>query len=89
MDLLVATGDFARAAEDTTILSVTDPLEAYAELRGRLAGDEVLLMKASRSVALERLLPLFENDFGVSVPASRRATRGAGKSAPESGEVEA
>ncbi len=89
LELLVATGDFARAAEDTTILSVTDPLEAYEELRGRLAGDEVLLMKASRSVALERLLPLFENDFGVSVPASRRATRGAGKSAPESGEVEA
>ena len=68
LDLLVATGDFARAAEDagSTILSVMDPLEAYEQLRGRLAGDEVLLMKASRGVALERLIPLFENDFGGS-----------------------
>ena len=44
-----------------------DPLEAYEELRERLAGDEVLLMKASRGVALERLIPLFENDFGGSL----------------------
>jgi hypothetical protein len=27
-------------------------------------------MKASRSVALERLIPLFENDFGASAPGS-------------------
>jgi UDP-N-acetylmuramoyl-tripeptide--D-alanyl-D-alanine ligase len=80
LDLIVATGDFARAATQPqtqarsggsrgagpTTLSVVDPLEAYEELRGRLAGDEVLLMKASRSVALERLIPLFEDDFGGS-----------------------
>jgi len=80
LDLLVATGDFARAASSarlaespgaaSTILSVTDPLEAYEELRGRLGGDEVLLMKASRGVALERLIPLFEHDFGGSAPSS-------------------
>lgn len=66
LDLIVATGDFARAAAGPTTLSVADPLEAYEELRGRLAGDEVLLMKASRGVALERLIPLFEDDFGGS-----------------------
>jgi len=99
VDLLVATGEFARAAdaraskatktdkgtktaesaqgrrearaEDATLLSVADPLEAYQELRGRLAGDEVLLVKASRGVALERLIPLFESDFGGSAPGSR------------------
>ena len=96
LDLLVATGDFARAADGavggasagavggdaagavgkaaarsrSAILSVPDPIEAYEELRRRLAGDEVLLMKASRSVALERLIPLFENDFGASAPGS-------------------
>ena len=72
LDLLVATGEFARAATDvppggSTVLSVMDPLEAYEELRERLAGDEVLLMKASRGVSLERLIPLFENDFGGSI----------------------
>ena len=72
LDLIVATGEFARATADgSPILSVVDPLEAYGELRGRLAGDEVLLMKASRGVELERLIPLFESDFGGS-------TQGAG-----------
>ena len=72
LDLIVATGEFARAtADESPILSVVDPLEAYGELRGRLAGDEVLLMKASRGVELERLIPLFESDFGGS-------TQGAG-----------
>ena len=78
LDLIVATGEFARAAADgSTILSVVDPLEAYEKLREELAGDEVLLMKASRGVALERLVSLLEDDFGAS--ASRA---GAGESAP-------
>ena len=65
LDLLVATGEFARGATDgSTTLSAVDPLDAYEKLRGRLAGDEVVLMKASRGVALERLIPLFESDFG-------------------------
>ncbi len=91
LDLLVATGDFARAAEHTTILSVSDPLEAYEELRGRLGGDEVLLIKASRGVALERLLPLFESDFGASAPNSSAGGSEAdsGKSETDSGKVEA
>ena len=71
LDLIVATGEFARAtADESPILSVVDPLEAYGELRGRLAGDEVLLMKASRGVELERLIPLFESDFGGSTQGS-------------------
>jgi UDP-N-acetylmuramoyl-tripeptide--D-alanyl-D-alanine ligase len=75
LDLLVATGGFARAAADTrsaesdSWISVEDPLEAYEALRGRLAGDEVLLLKASRGVALERLIPLLKNDFGGATPA--------------------
>ena len=78
LDLIVATGEFARAAADgPTILSVVDPLEAYEKLREELAGDEVLLMKASRGVALERLVPLLEDHFGASAPRA-----GAGESAP-------
>ena len=85
LDLIVATGEFAQAASDgSPILSVADPLEAYEKFRGRLAGDEVLLMKASRGVALERLIPLFEDDFGGSAPRSS-----AGESAADSGGVEA
>ena len=86
LDVLVATGDFVqaaeqvrealsrRAAEDLSspplILSVLDPLEAYQELRGKLTGDEIVLLKASRGVAMEQLIPLFENDFGGSVSSS-------------------
>jgi UDP-N-acetylmuramoyl-tripeptide--D-alanyl-D-alanine ligase len=94
LDLIVATGEFARAAADgSTILSVVDPLEAYERLREGLAGDEVLLMKASRGVALERLLPLLEEDFGGSAPRSRPGGSGqrssAGGSTVDSGGVEA
>ncbi len=38
--------------------------DAYPELRARLAGGEVVLLKASRGVALEGMLPLLERDFG-------------------------
>ena len=88
LDLLVATGDFALAAARarseesqgavSTILSVMDPLEAYEEFRGRLAGDEVLLMKASRGVALERMIPFFESDFGESPAGSGEKAAGSG-----------
>jgi UDP-N-acetylmuramoyl-tripeptide--D-alanyl-D-alanine ligase len=94
LDLLVATGEFARVSADagstespdaeSTILSLVDPLKAYERLRGRLAGDEVLLMKASRGVELERLIPLFEDDYSGS--ASRP---GVGGSAADPGGVEA
>ena len=83
LDLVVATGDFARVVSDASrggtavrsgkseILWVVDPIEAYEELRDRLVGDEVVLLKASRGVAMERLIPLFENDFRESRPSSR------------------
>ena len=82
LDLVVATGHFARlvshapvvsgpaASTASEVLSVADPIDAYEELRNRLAGDEVVLMKASRGVAMERLIPLFERDFRGSGPSS-------------------
>ncbi|MBT6697048.1 MAG: hypothetical protein HOB12_15445, partial [Gemmatimonadales bacterium] len=39
---------------------------AYPELRSRLGGGEVVLLKASRGVAMEGILPLFEDDFGTT-----------------------
>lgn len=74
LELVVATGAFARAARDMKesptparppLLAVPDPREAYERLRERLVGDEVVLLKASRGVALESLVPLVEADFGV------------------------
>jgi UDP-N-acetylmuramoyl-tripeptide--D-alanyl-D-alanine ligase len=70
LDLVVATGQFARAATavgeagGAELLAVEDPDEAYGALRRRLGGGEVILLKASRGVALERLVPRFEADFG-------------------------
>ena len=70
-DLLVATGAFCNAVQHVEVrsmgsvpIAVVDPLEAYESLRGRLSGDEVVLIKASRGVALERVVPEFERDFG-------------------------
>ena len=40
--------------------------EAYPRIRERLRGDEVVLLKASRGVALEGILPLLEDDFGTA-----------------------
>lgn len=69
IDLVVATGDFSKAAsgmgpDDTSRLITADSWEdAYPLLRERLSGDEVVLLKASRGVALEGILPLMERDF--------------------------
>jgi UDP-N-acetylmuramoyl-tripeptide--D-alanyl-D-alanine ligase len=75
LDLVVATGAFARAAADlgsgegARLLTAEDWATAYPRLRQRLSGDEVVLLKASRGVALEGILPLLEEDFaGVSAP---------------------
>jgi UDP-N-acetylmuramoyl-tripeptide--D-alanyl-D-alanine ligase len=69
IDLVVATGDFAASAEvvapgDERVLRADDWQSAYPALRDRLEGDEIVLLKASRGVALEGLLPLLEADFG-------------------------
>ncbi|MDX1646211.1 MAG: cyanophycin synthetase, partial [Longimicrobiales bacterium] len=41
--------------------------EAYPDVRDHLYGNEVVLLKASRGVALEGILPLLEADFGGPV----------------------
>ena len=78
LDAVVATGAFARAAAGAVperegagpeLIAAEEPDEAYRLLRPRLAGDEVVLLKASRGVALERLVPLLEEDFGAAASA--------------------
>jgi UDP-N-acetylmuramoyl-tripeptide--D-alanyl-D-alanine ligase len=62
IDLVVAVGEFADAMQrvapdDPQVLRAADPEEAWARLEPRLARDAVLLLKGSRGVRLERLLP--------------------------------
>ncbi|MCG6987422.1 MAG: UDP-N-acetylmuramoyl-tripeptide--D-alanyl-D-alanine ligase [Gemmatimonadetes bacterium] len=70
VDLVVATGAFAEAASSLGVLGTSRVLtaatwqEAYPALRERLGGSEVVLLKASRGVAMEGILPLLEADFG-------------------------
>ena len=70
IDRVVATGDFVRAFHENhselgdRLISAEDPLQAYEALRPALRGNETVLLKGSRGVALERLLPLIERDFG-------------------------
>jgi UDP-N-acetylmuramoyl-tripeptide--D-alanyl-D-alanine ligase len=62
-DLLGAVGEFvpALAAHATRLgdrlLTAPDPLALGPALAARLQGDEVVVLKASRGVALERILP--------------------------------
>jgi UDP-N-acetylmuramoyl-tripeptide--D-alanyl-D-alanine ligase len=70
LDVVVATGKFARAARAVgahaarpALVILEDPVAEYARLRELLEGDEVVLLKASRGVALEALLPLIRGDF--------------------------
>lgn len=66
VDLVVATGGFAEAAPDgePRVVAAGDWKEAWPALQERLVGDEIVLLKASRGVALEGILPLLEADFG-------------------------
>ena len=71
LDVVVAAGRFARAARELVthsarpaLVILDDPLTEYARLREVLTGEEVVLLKASRGVALEGLLPLLSADFG-------------------------
>ncbi|HSU15190.1 UDP-N-acetylmuramoyl-tripeptide--D-alanyl-D-alanine ligase [Longimicrobium sp.] len=80
IDLLVATGDFVPAIGDADgearVIAAEDPLEAYEALRPRLKGDETILLKGSRGVALERLIPLLERDFAGGAAAASTAHAG-------------
>jgi len=72
LDLVVATGEFVPAFEHLAgrmgarLIREEEPLAAYDALEPRLRGGEVVLLKASRGVALERLLPRFEARFGAA-----------------------
>jgi len=73
VDLIVATGEFARAFGAVgdvggRVIMEADPEVAFDRLAERLHGDEVVLLKASRGVRLERLLPRFEERWGVPHP---------------------
>ena len=69
IDLVVATGGFADAAvalgvgAGERVITAPDWRQAYPRLRERLAGDEIVLLKASRGVKLEGILPVLEADF--------------------------
>jgi UDP-N-acetylmuramoyl-tripeptide--D-alanyl-D-alanine ligase len=69
VETVVATGAFAEAARsldvssDARVLVAETWQEAYPVLRDRLEGQEVVLLKASRGVAMEGILPLLEADF--------------------------
>ena len=62
-DLLAAVGDFVPALEPYAatlgqrLLTAKDPLDLAPQLAARLRGDEIVVLKASRGVALERILP--------------------------------
>lgn len=69
VDIVVATGGFAAAAEDLgvaesdRVLTAGGWRDAYPALRARLTGDEIVLLKASRGVALEGILDVLVADF--------------------------
>jgi UDP-N-acetylmuramoyl-tripeptide--D-alanyl-D-alanine ligase len=70
VDLIVATGEFTAAFRAATpapgrVILEEDPEQAFELLAGRLRGNEVVLLKASRGVRLERLLPRFEAKWGT------------------------
>jgi UDP-N-acetylmuramoyl-tripeptide--D-alanyl-D-alanine ligase len=73
VDVVVATGKFAQAARAVgahsgrpALVILEDPVGEYPRLKGILKGDEVVLLKASRGVALEALVPLIRADFGTA-----------------------
>jgi UDP-N-acetylmuramoyl-tripeptide--D-alanyl-D-alanine ligase len=92
LDLVVATGAFADAAaassvrSPVSVLTASDWREAYPALRDRLEGHEVILLKASRGIAMEGLLPMLEADFapepsagGASEPPARDTSERSGR----------
>lgn len=72
IDLIVATGAFADAAtraglQDERVVTGENWQAAYPLLVERLEGGDIILLKASRGIALERILPRLEADFGTAV----------------------
>lgn len=60
------TGEEEAGEISSRLVTAPDWAAAYPRVRERLQGDEVVLLKASRGVALEGILPLLEEDFGHS-----------------------
>jgi UDP-N-acetylmuramyl pentapeptide synthase len=62
-DLLAVVGEFVRAVAPWTsmlgnrLITAEDASSLAPKLAERLAGDELVILKASRGVALERILP--------------------------------
>jgi UDP-N-acetylmuramoyl-tripeptide--D-alanyl-D-alanine ligase len=73
-DVIVATGEFAdafgphRAALGSRLVAAADPLAAWESLAPLMNGNEVVLLKGSRGVALERLLPRLHEQWGSLHP---------------------
>jgi UDP-N-acetylmuramoyl-tripeptide--D-alanyl-D-alanine ligase len=107
IDTIVATGEFTEAFTLFTddlgdrLVAEPDPMLAFDMLAGRLEGNEVILLKGSRGVRMERLLPRFEAGWGMLHPhgetfgsrASRTLTGASGQAPaeyapPRSGEDE-
>ena len=89
VDLVVASGEFYPAFEELAetmgerLARVHDPLDALPVLQARLRGDETVLLKGSRGVALERLLPLIEKTWGASHPHGEAERPRAGSHQPD------
>ncbi len=70
VDLVVATGLFVPAFDPLRdelgdrLIAAEDPMDTLEPLLARLNGDEVVLLKGSRGMELERLLPPLEERFG-------------------------
>jgi UDP-N-acetylmuramoyl-tripeptide--D-alanyl-D-alanine ligase len=83
LDVVVATGEFADAFQRFAahmregLIVARDPLDAFELLTPRLAGNELILLKGSRGVALERLLPAIEQVMGVPHPHGEAGRPGA------------
>jgi UDP-N-acetylmuramoyl-tripeptide--D-alanyl-D-alanine ligase len=89
IDLIVATGlfvpafDTLRSELGNRLVLEQDPLVAWSQLEPRLQGNEIVLVKGSRGVALERLLPHLEA-FG-SAPPPRGGLRAGGEESTHRG----
>jgi len=73
LELVVAVGEFAAAAgaepgdpgTGPEVIQAGTAEEAYRRLKGRLSGGETILLKGSRGMALEAIVPDFERDFST------------------------
>lgn len=69
-DLLVLTGAFAEAADpadDPRIRAVADPAELVDRLPGLIEPGDRVLLKASRGIRLERVIPALEDRFAAAL----------------------